>query len=86
MFERWLRDGSDLVAADHTAKVVPAGSDDLPNMHNEESDEAHRQPKMFPPRHFIAAENRGEPVGLGWFVNRKAREEHAESHDSGCGN
>src|SRR5271163_1687372 len=66
----------DLQAAHHATKVVPAGEYDLSDMHQKEPNQAHRQPEMLPTRHLITSENRGQPVSLGWFIDRETSDQH----------
>src|ERR1051325_1534141 len=59
----------DFEADDHRAEVVPAGANDLRDVHDEEHDVADRQPEVHEARAGVAAEKRREPAELHRLVD-----------------
>src|SRR6266478_7319714 len=69
----WRLDSRNLIPDDHCAEVVPSRANDLRNMHQEKTNIGDREPKVEPPRHLVAPEQRRDDMELRWFVDRQPR-------------
>jgi hypothetical protein len=68
-------------AGHHGAEVVPARNGNLYHVDDEEHHVADSEPEVEKARELIAADERGEPVELRWFVDGQAGEDRARARE-----